>query len=322
MLRPWFPTTIYQEDLNPSQDVVNSMINYTNRFDDSSEFSIYTTEVESITGDVNGDYTLHNDPSFDWLNKQVADNCRKYLIELGCDITHLNVYAQKSWAVICKNDGSIRKHCHPNSVLSAVFYLVVEDSSSSPLTFYSDKRSILNLPLNVSNGNDFNYDTAHYEPVENRLIIFPSNLYHSVDSRPLKGKRISITYDITITCDNLHNAESMILDPVYWKKLQSWEISSAVEHLVYTEGVTSSILVSPITNMSSYYFTLCVIAIFIYFIWSDPNGPRWLALQIKTLEIEIQRWILKQKIKRGMPSDMQKFIREMERKQKNDKDKM
>ena len=37
---------------------------------------------------------LHNDPSFDWLNKQVADNCRKYLIELGCDITHLNVYAQ------------------------------------------------------------------------------------------------------------------------------------------------------------------------------------------------------------------------------------
>ena len=58
MLRPWFPTTIYQEDLNPSQDVVNSMINYTNRFDDSSEFSIYTTKVESITGDVNGDYTF------------------------------------------------------------------------------------------------------------------------------------------------------------------------------------------------------------------------------------------------------------------------
>jgi len=48
----------------------------------------------------------------------------------------------------------------------------------------------------------------------------------------------------------------------------------------------------------------------------------WLVLQVKTLQVEIQMWILKQKIKRGMPSDMQKFIREMERKQKNGKDKM
>jgi hypothetical protein len=74
--------------------------------------------------------------------------------------------------------------------------------------------------------------------------------------------------------------------------------------------------------MSVYYFTLCVTAIFIYVIWSEPNLPAWLYLQVKILDIEIQRWILKQKIKRGMPSDMQKFIREMERKQKNGKDKM
>tara|TARA_B100001142_G_C14019086_1_gene533636 strand:- start:422 stop:646 length:225 start_codon:yes stop_codon:yes gene_type:complete len=74
--------------------------------------------------------------------------------------------------------------------------------------------------------------------------------------------------------------------------------------------------------MSVYYFTLCVIAIFIYVIWSEPNLPAWLYLQVKILDVEIQRWILKQKIKRGMPSDMQKFIREMERKQKNGKDKM
>ncbi len=74
--------------------------------------------------------------------------------------------------------------------------------------------------------------------------------------------------------------------------------------------------------MSTYYFTLCVTALFIYFLWSEPNLAMWLVLQVKTLQVEIQMWILKQKIKRGMPSDMQKFIREMERKQKNGKDKM
>jgi len=74
--------------------------------------------------------------------------------------------------------------------------------------------------------------------------------------------------------------------------------------------------------MSVYYFTLCVTAIFIYVIWSEPNLLAWLYLQVKILDVEIQRWILKQKIKRGMPSDMQKFIREMERKQKDGKDKM
>jgi len=74
--------------------------------------------------------------------------------------------------------------------------------------------------------------------------------------------------------------------------------------------------------MSTYYFTLCVTAIFIYVIWSEPNLVVWLVLQVKTLQVEIQMWILKQKIKRGMPSDMQKFIAEMERKQKNGKDKM
>tara|TARA_B100002019_G_scaffold191670_1_gene165780 strand:+ start:73 stop:315 length:243 start_codon:yes stop_codon:yes gene_type:complete len=67
--------------------------------------------------------------------------------------------------------------------------------------------------------------------------------------------------------------------------------------------------------MSSYYFTLCVIAIFIYFLWSEPNLAMWIYLQVKTVQVEIQMWILKQKIKRGMPSDMQKFIAKMEREQ-------
>jgi len=41
----------------------------------------------------------------------------------------------------------------------------------------------------------------------------------------------------------------------------------------------------------------------------------WIYLQVKTVQVEIQMWILKQKIKRGMPSDMQKFIAKMEREQ-------
>ena len=209
MLKTWFPTTIYQEDLNPTQDIVTSMINYVDRLDKN---------IESITGDLNGDYTLHNEKCFDWLNKQIAYNCKKYLTELGCDITHLNVYAQKSWAVICRDNGDISKHCHPNSVLSAVFYLLVEDSVSSPLNFYTDTAPFVGLPL-IYQANQYTYDMATYQPIENRLIIFPSNVYHSVDKKSLKGKRISITYDITITCDKIHNSESMILDPVYWKKL-------------------------------------------------------------------------------------------------------
>ena len=74
--------------------------------------------------------------------------------------------------------------------------------------------------------------------------------------------------------------------------------------------------------MNLYYFYITFIAIIVYIIWSDPNGPRWLDLQFRLLEVNIRRWLLKQKLKRGMPPEMKKIIREMERKQKNDKNQM
>jgi len=208
MIKTWFPTSIYQVDLNPSEDIVFNMLKSTSKID---------KDEKSITGDLNNNYTLHNHKSFEWLNSQISIHCKKYLTELGCNISVLNFYAQKSWAVICKQDGYIPKHIHPNSVLSAVFYLMV-DESSSPLNFYTETSPYIGLPL-VYDANQYTFDVAQYHPIENRLIIFPSNIPHSVMSSNQKGKRISITYDITVTCDKIYNSESMILDPSFWKKL-------------------------------------------------------------------------------------------------------
>ena len=79
---------------------------------------------------------------------------------------------------------------------SAVYYLKSDDNGSGRL-FFNNPTGLMIYP----NKSELNF-TCHYAPVEKRLIIFPSNLEHSVEDYNGVQNRYSISYDLTVVADN------------------------------------------------------------------------------------------------------------------------
>ena len=88
-------------------------------------------------------------------------------------------------------------HKHPNSIVSGVFYVkTVVDRDF--ITFAKNDSQIL-TPI-CSTYNEYNATNYDIQAVERRLLLFPSNLAHSV--KPVKGDvetRVSISFNTFIT---------------------------------------------------------------------------------------------------------------------------
>jgi uncharacterized protein (TIGR02466 family) len=214
----WFPTTIYHTDLNPSKETFDGMIGYVDDFYRKT----YPELDTSITGDVNGDYRIYDRPEFQWLNNQVGIHCKKYLEHIGVDTEKVDLYAQKAWPVVCNTGGgSVAPHRHLNSVLSVVYWLQVDDHESGGITF-SSSNTFTDMPLSFDNWCPANADETTYSPVTNKLIVFPSNLYHRVEPHFGENLRYSITYDIMVVSKDRTNIEHFITDPTTWKSVTAF----------------------------------------------------------------------------------------------------
>ena len=210
MIQTWFSTPLYYVDLNCGDNNLKSMLDWI-----ENNVVIRDTKY-ATTGDSVNQYTLHNNPEFQWLNSQVSIHCKSFLTQCGCNLENINLYAQKSWAVISKkNSLGVSPHIHPNSVLSAVFYL--QSNMSGNIKFSVDN-PLQRLPLKLNSCN-LSYKYVEYEPLVNRLMIFPSNVYHEVMKNTSDIDRISVTYDITVTCNDVEDSENLILDPSLWKQI-------------------------------------------------------------------------------------------------------
>lgn len=222
-IETWFPTSIYYEDLLPDEEVRNGMISYVDSFYEKNKHKINTSDhVGNMTGDVNNDFLIHNDPNFYWLNQKIANACKVYLDSLGVNSSNFSLYVQKSWPVIClSGGGSVSQHKHKNSILSAVFYLQSENNGTGKIVFYTPNNILDCIVPKSSTANNLSFESCSYSPVENRLLVFPSNLEHSVENYKSTYNRYSLSYDIMLTAneDFEEDIESLIVNPSLWKKI-------------------------------------------------------------------------------------------------------
>lgn len=211
----WFPTTIYSVDLTPDQQTYDGMISYVDNFYEKIKSELQA----STTGDVNGDHQIYNSKEFEWLNNEISFHCKRYLDILGVDAKQVNLYAQKAWPVVCNRGGGyVQRHKHVNSVISAAYWLQVDDNSGA-ISFWCSNSAINNLPLNFYKTTFENTAQCFYPPVKNKLILFPSSLQHQVSPHYGEELRYSVSYDITVVSKPQANCEHFIMDPSLWKCL-------------------------------------------------------------------------------------------------------
>ena len=89
--------------------------------------------------------------------------------------------------------GSSRhEHCHPNSIISGVFYFK-QNSTLPPIKFCKTLQH--GIRLNSKKYNNLNSDTFFLSCTDGELILFPSNLIHSVPLNTGNEERISMSFN-------------------------------------------------------------------------------------------------------------------------------
>lgn len=229
-IEPWFPLAVYYADLEDAATQKESLVSTILDMETTSK-NRRVGSGSAWTGDVHGVGRIHEYPAFTWIVEQVEIHTLKYLEALGVDLEKIDLYIQRSWPVISRNNQTIAAHAHHNAHLSSVYYVSVPQDGtieSGAFKIYNDAQMNEIIPglggeqtAAIKKWNPFNYERGLYAPKEGRLLMFPSKQRHSVEANKTGEMRISLSFDIIITCaetgdSGLH--EFLSPPPSLWKK--------------------------------------------------------------------------------------------------------
>ena len=224
----WFPLAIYYEDLPDSAAHKDALVAAVHKLHDQGKEK-RTSEHAAWTGDVHSVEKIHLDPAFEWITQQVERHVQLYLQKLGIDLQKMELYIQRAWPVISMEQQNVSAHAHHTANVSAVYYIqVAEEGDPGKIRFINDSRPneiarglASNMTQGYSNFNQFNYEGVVYEPVEGRLLAFPSKQRHEVNANETKGERISLSFDLVLTSSEEGEAglyEFLSPSPSQWRR--------------------------------------------------------------------------------------------------------
>lgn len=148
------------------------------------------------------------------LDKQELSKIRVFIEEsIDCYVKNIiksnrQLVITQSWSNRSSKNQSHHEHIHPNSIISGVFYFKIDNLP--PIKFKNSK--ISNFGLEVTEQNNFN-SFEYYFPAKNgELIIFPSDLEHSVPINNCDEERISLSFN-TFAKGNIGSIETLTYLP-------------------------------------------------------------------------------------------------------------
>lgn len=126
---------------------------------------------------------------------------QKYIFQtfqaLGWKTENKNIRVKEMWAIINKRDNFNVVHTHPNSFLSAAYYVKAPKNCGK---FQVESLNIAKRHLSpeVVDKNEFNAQVAGLEVSEGDLLIFPGYLPHKVAKNESDKDRIVISFNVDI----------------------------------------------------------------------------------------------------------------------------
>ena len=126
---------------------------------------------------------------FEWIQDCLYDY--KKFFDYDCD----NLTPCLSWINKSTKFSEHRYHSHPNSFLSAIYYISTNPTSTY---FESPNTSIFN-GIVVNSKSKFNQNVWSSGTKSGDLIIFPSSLYHWTQPENFDGERLTLSLNIMPT---------------------------------------------------------------------------------------------------------------------------
>jgi uncharacterized protein (TIGR02466 family) len=154
-------------------------------------FKTYENKTSKNTSNYSSknNYIL-NEKTLKTLKKEISNCINNYVNQIMC-YENVDVYITQSWLNYTKQNEFHHVHEHPNSFLSGVLYL--QTCEEDKIYFY--KKKYQQISPNIKNWNSFN-SSSWWFPVKNGdIILFPSELTHSVDIKKQDNTRISLAFN-------------------------------------------------------------------------------------------------------------------------------
>jgi uncharacterized protein (TIGR02466 family) len=160
-------------------------------------------------------YILNNDELSD-LRNWIIDCIQSYVINVLC----LNVeYMGLSQSWVSKKDANQKHipHKHPNSLISGVFYW---QKDISPIVFVNEQTKF-NFDVETFDTNrewDLTGSEVELQPIENGLVLFPSNLAHYVPTNDSEKSRYSLAFNsVPLHIGSMGNLTELDFSKIYGK---------------------------------------------------------------------------------------------------------
>jgi uncharacterized protein (TIGR02466 family) len=104
-------------------------------------------------------------------------------------------FITQSWLNFTKKEEAHHKHQHQNSIISGVLYIKANNKLDK---IWFHKQVYEQLFFSKKQYNEFNSD-AYFFPIETgQIVLFPSNLSHSVETKKDDNERISLAFNVFV----------------------------------------------------------------------------------------------------------------------------
>lgn len=185
-----FGVPIYIDSVDPiSSKTINYILN--------SDFQA----IHNTNGFITNDTKLLDDPKYLEIKNKILNVFNEYVYNILKIKPEVEFYITTSWAIKFLPGGWAPDHTHNNSLFSGVLYLKASENTGE-ISFHKYKKyldiSSPTLSLGFTEWNIFNSDKWSITPTENQIIIFPSNLMHSVETNNSNHDRVSIAFNVFV----------------------------------------------------------------------------------------------------------------------------
>ena len=140
------------------------------------------------------------------------EHIKIYVKEVIKPKDEIDCYITQSWLSITKPGEYHHTHCHPNSIVSGVFYIATIEEDS--ITFYNPNVFTYGIRIYPREYTEWNSHSWFIPVNNNKLILFPSWLEHQVEvNEKATTDRISLSFNTFVrgTLGDHEEATELIL---------------------------------------------------------------------------------------------------------------
>ncbi len=197
----YFPTFVFYQDL-PESETLNKKILEAIRFEKSVDVEGITRSNEPRLGGWHSKNELHLNSKFSALTEQILTFSKEVATLQNYD-AEWPLAISSMWSIVNPAGSHNKSHVHPGSLWSGVYY-VQSPPGAGRISFTDPRTQHLMRPgqfdPNTPRTAD-NWAEVFFEPMPGRLLLFPSWLYHSVETNLTKvageaGDRVIVSFNM------------------------------------------------------------------------------------------------------------------------------